>query len=104
MEDYQVKLDNISRKIGILVARYNEMKEEQRIISEKNNRLEQQNRELKDQFQTMKDNHETVVEELKMAKLSKAIIPQNDEERTELKRKINEFIKEIDRCVALLND
>jgi hypothetical protein len=104
MEDYQVKLDNISRKVGILVTRYNELKEEQRILGEKNNRLEQQNRDLKDQLQTMKDNNGALVQELKVTKLSKAIVPQSDEERIVLKRKINEFIKEIDRCVALLND
>ncbi len=104
MEEYQVKLDNISRKVGILVSRYNEMKEEQRVLGEKNKHLEQQNRNLKDQLQTMSENNQTLVQELKVTKVSKAIIPQNDEERTELKRKINEFIKEIDRCVALLND
>ena len=104
MEDYQVKLTNISRKVGILVARYNELKEEQRVLGEKNKQLEQQNKSLKDQLQTMKVNNDSLVQDMKVTKLSKAIVPQSDVERTDLKRKINEFIKEIDRCVAMLND
>jgi F0F1-type ATP synthase membrane subunit b/b' len=104
MEDYQVKLDNISRKVGILVTRYNELKQEQSVVEEKNKQLERQNKELKEQLQNMKESNSSLVNDLKVAKVSKAIVPQNDEERTELKRKINEFIKEIDRCVAMLND
>ena len=104
MEDYQVKLTNISRKVGVLVSRYNELKEEQRVLGEKNKQLEQQNKSLKDQIQTMKEKNDSLMQDMKVTKLSKAIVPQSDEERTELKRKINEFIKEIDRCVAMLND
>ena len=104
MEDYQVKLTNISRKVGVLVSRYNDLKEEQRVLEEKNKQLEQQNKGLKDQLQTMKEKNDSLAQDMKVTKLSKAIIPQSDEERTELKRKINEFIKEIDRCVAMLND
>ena len=104
MEDYQVKLDNISRKVGVLVSRYNELKEEHRVLGEKNRQLENQNKDLKEQVQSMKANNNSLANDLKVTKLSKAIVPQSDEDRTELKRKINEFIKEIDRCVAMLND
>ena len=52
----------------------------------------------------MKTKNDSLLQDMKVTKLSKAIVPQSDEERTELKRKINEFIKEIDRCVAMLND
>ena len=104
MEDYQVKLDNISRKVGILVSRYNELKEEHRILGEKNQQLEKQSKEIKEQLLSEKKGKDSLKEELKLIKLSKAMVPETDEERTQLKRKINEFIKEIDRCVALLND
>jgi len=104
MDDYQVKLNDISRKVGILVSRHNELKEELKFLEERNKSLEEQNRSLKEQIQAEKGKNETLINELKLAKLQKAIVPESDEERTELKRKLNEFIKEIDRCVAMLND
>ncbi len=104
MDDYQVKLNDISRKVGILVARYNELKHEHTVLENKSKSLEEQNKSLKEQLQGNKIKTESLANELKLTKLSKAIVPKSDEERTELKRKINEFIKEIDRCVAMLND
>lgn len=97
MDDYQVKLNDISRKIGILVTRYNELKEDYKV-------LENENKALKEQFKSEKAKGETLKQELNLVKVKKAVVPSSNEERTELKRKINEFIKEIDRCVAMLND
>ncbi|HXH18573.1 MAG TPA: hypothetical protein VNJ07_05775 [Chitinophagales bacterium] len=104
MDDYQVKLNDISRKVGILIARYNEAKEEYQILEQKNKSLADENKRLKEQLEAEKAKYESLADELNLTKLQKAIVPQTDEERTELKRKINEFIKEIDRRVALLND
>ena len=97
MEEYQVKLNDISRKVGILVTRYNELKEDCRV-------LESENKALKEQLKSEKGKGESLKQELNLVKVKKAVVPSSDEERTELKRKINEFIKEIDRCVAMLND
>lgn len=104
MDDYQVKLNDISRKVGILVSRFNELQGEYRILEQKNAELEQQGKSLRNMLKAEKEITDGVREELKLAKLQKSVVPQNDGERIELKRKVNEYIKEIDRCVALLND
>ena len=44
---------------------------------------------------------------IKIIKLAQNISsgkPDENQEVTELKRKINEYIKEIDNCIAMLND
>jgi hypothetical protein len=44
-------------------------------------------------------------EKIQMLKLAKSISgDERPQETTDLKRKINEYIKEIDRCIALLNE
>jgi chromosome segregation ATPase len=104
MEDYQVKLNDISQKVGTLVARYNELQGEYRILEDKAKQLEEQNKALRDELQAEQAKTSEAKQELKRVKLQKSVVPKNPAERVELKRKVNEFIKEIDRCVALLND
>ncbi len=96
-EDYQVKLNDISKKIGILVTRYNELKQ-------KFESLEEENGGLKERLKDAQSKNQALTNELRTTKLVKAFVPGEDGERTELKRKLNEYIKEIDRCVAMLND
>ena len=96
MDEYQVKLGNISKKIGVLIGRYNDLKENYRV-------LEEQNKHLKQQVKEEVQKSQTLTNQLNVLKLSKTI-PEDEIEKTELKKKINEFIKEIDKCVALLND
>lgn len=104
MEEYQAKLNDISRKAEILVARYRELKQEYGFLEEMNKELTEQNKQLKEQIKGEKTKQGAIEQELKQAKLTKMMVPQTDEEKTEMKRKVNEFIKEIDRCVAMLND
>ena len=42
-------------------------------------------------------------EKYKILKMSKKLDGQETENSTELKLKINEMVKEIDKCIALLN-
>jgi len=79
---------------------------------------------LMDKYETLKDSHEglkaehdlimdenkinlsklgTLDEQLNILKLSKSISG-STEDKTELKKKLNEFIREIDKCLALLNN
>ena len=104
MEEHQVKLNDIFRKVEILVGRYNELKQEYGFLEEVNKELSEQNKQLKEQVKGEKSKQDTLEQDLKQEKLSKMMVPQSDEEKTEMKRKVNEFIKEIDRCVAMLND
>lgn len=97
MDEYQVKLENISKKIGVLISRYNDLKNDYSALEEENNRLKEQMKEIERE-------NEQLSEDLNVVKLSKQIAAEDENDSAELKKKINEFIKEIDKCVALLND
>ena len=97
MDDYQIKLNGISKKIGVLIARHNELRVSYR-------QLEEENERLKKQLKAESKKYDQLSEDIKVVKLSKQISGGDDSNRAELKKKINEFIKEIDNCVAMLND
>jgi len=104
MEEYQVTLNDISRKAGLLASRYNELKGEYAFLEERNKELLEENKLLREQIWEEQSRSESVENELGTIKLTKAFVPRSEQEKTEMKRKVNEFIKEIDRCVAMLND
>lgn len=104
MEDFQVKISHIFEKVEILVSRYNELRQEYAFLEERNAELLEQNKAFKEQLKAEKLKQEALEHEMKQAKLSKMMVPQSEAEKAEMKRKVNEFIKEIDRCVAMLND
>ncbi len=104
MEEYQVKINDISGKVELLVSRYNELRQEYGFLEGRNKELEEQNKAMKENMKGEKAKQGALEQELKKAKLLKMMVPQTDAEKTEMKRKVNDFIKEIDRCVAMLND
>lgn len=77
-EKYQQQVE-INKKLEIQVA-------------ELNKKLAEQNEVIKD-----------LEERNKILKLAKSLNGNTDENITGIKLKINELVKEIDRCVALLN-
>ena len=97
MVDYQIKLEDISKKIGLLLSRYDELRG-------KNQQLEEEIRQLKLQKADLEKRNSELSDEFNVVKISKQIDSDNPDDKKELKKKINEFIKEIDKCVALLNN
>lgn len=62
---------------------------------------------LKAAFEEEKRKNEGLNNQLKIVKLARSIqpgAPGEDTNITELKRKINEYIREVDSCIAMLND
>jgi phage shock protein A len=83
-----------------------------KILLEKNRTLQSEYETLKQEYVLLKTTNELQKEkiaelenQLKIIKLAKTVAgdTDNDAQRAELKRKIDEMIKEIDHCVALLN-
>lgn len=58
--------------------------------------LQVENRQLEDQVSRLE-------EELKTAKLAQAINGKSDQDTREMKLQINNYLREIDKCLALLN-
>jgi predicted nucleic acid-binding Zn-ribbon protein len=85
----------LNRKLDELFNRYNNLK------SELNN-LRSANEELNSTLQERESRIKELELKYERVKLSGALLGEG-ENAQEAKRKINELVREIDRCVALLN-
>lgn len=97
MDQYRAKIEQILKRTERLVGQYDKLKQELADVQE-------ENRQLKEQLEQKNEKMHDLDHELSMVKVAKQLSAFPEEEKVELKKKINEFIKEIDKCVALLND
>jgi regulator of replication initiation timing len=85
----------LERKLSVLVKEYHSLKENLLLLQDENQQLKQvidQKQQQVDQFQNK-------------AKISKLVntIGANENEAADLKRKLDEYIKELDKCIAHLS-
>jgi cell division septum initiation protein DivIVA len=66
-------------------------------------RLQLAHQQLKVENQRLEDQLEVLREELKTAKLAQALNGNSDQDPRQMKLQINNYLREIDRCLALLN-
>lgn len=95
MNDFQPIVGSIQAKVGKLVEAHKKIRKELNNLKSENEKLTQS---IEDQKLTIKD----LEEKAKVLKLSKSI-SNNNEKNTDLKLKINELIREVDKCISLLN-
>lgn len=96
MADIQFIIQNIKEKTERIVEKNKQLKRENLILLQKTGELE---RSLILQRETIKD----LEEKNKMLKIANSI-GRDKEDTKALKLKINEFIREIDKSMSLLND
>jgi len=85
----------LNRKLDELFNRYNNLRSELGILRKVNEDLKVDLHEREERIKELELKYERV-------KLSGALLGEG-ENATEAKRKINDLVREIDRCVALLN-
>ena len=95
MIDLKSVVTSLEGKIEKLVDLHHRAKKELSNLKTQNTHL---NQTIDQQKQAIKD----LEEKSKILKLSKSLTTTN-ENTTELKLKINELIREVDKCIALLN-
>lgn len=88
------QLTKVVDKTERLVAMYN-------ILQEENELLKQENESLMAALETSKKQAAEQDEKLRVLKLAKSISGTN-EKSLDIKQKINEFVREIDKCIVLL--
>jgi gas vesicle protein len=96
MMQQQFKLDEIKLKVVKLLADLNTRKNRE-------NELESQNLELKNIIENQKNTILILEERNKIIKLAE-LLSNSKTDIHELKKKVNEYIKEIDECIRLLSD
>ena len=88
------QLNNVLQKTARLIELCNALQEE-------NDLLKQENLQVKAALETTKNRNTDLDEKLRVLKLAKSI-EGTSEKTLDIKQKINEFVREIDKCVVLL--
>ena len=88
---------NIESKVKKLIILYNEINKEKEDILIQNNKLKleisEKNLDLK-----------KLEEKIKLFRITKSVDDQDDGNNKASRKKINEYVREIDKCIALLNE
>jgi chromosome segregation ATPase len=95
MTQQEIQLKQIHDKLQQLLKQYQS--------------LQKENTKLKDEIQEFKSHHHNHTEELERLRQRTQILQStktemNQEEKKAFEKRLNNYIKEIDRCIALLND
>ena len=89
-------ISNIEKKLSNLLSSYDNLKD-------KNLKLEDENKNLKSKIEDNIQIINSLNDKIKIMSISKSVdVSKNDIKQTKLK--INEYIREIDKCIAQLNN
>jgi len=93
--EYNHLIENFKYKIRKVISLYNQQKIDNNVLKEEKSNLLKQLKEKDIEISQLKD-------EIVKLKIAKSITT-GDEESQEAKQKINKLVREIDKCIALLN-
>jgi predicted nuclease with TOPRIM domain len=88
-------LESIMQKLAIL-------KEKQESLVAENTELKKRNAGLESKLRDITDKNQVLEKEYDRVKLAKTIVT-NTSDKAEMKFRVNELVREIDKCIALLN-
>jgi chromosome segregation ATPase len=91
----QEHINTIQDKLSTLIERYNGLLKE-------NERLKKSLNDSTEELQLLREKNDQITLQLNMLKV--AASEESKESRNALEKKINEYIKEIDKCIAQLGD
>jgi uncharacterized protein YoxC len=89
-------VENIEKKVSKLIQLYQSVQKEKEEILTESNKLTS---DLSDKEETIK----RLEEKIKLLRITKSVSAQDDAKNKESRQKINEYVREIDKCIALLN-
>ena len=95
-ESFFLIAKNIESKVNKIISLYNFLKKEKEEILEKNKTLKS---EVEDRDKDIK----MLEEKIKLLRITKSVSTLDVEKNKESRQKINEYVREIDKCIALLN-
>ncbi len=88
-------LDQLESTIRELIRKYEEGRRTNELLSREKSELEEQIRQEKDRLKAIQEKYNKL-------KISKALIA-SSEDVHDAKLKVNRMVREIDKCIALLN-
>jgi len=96
-------MDQYADKISSIIGKINKLMDQYIRLEEKHLKLLNDSKQLKEKVQSQDGQILELSNKLKDIKLSNHITTKDDEANAALKARLNEFIKEIDKCMAMLN-
>ena len=97
---------NLQQKIEGLLDKAVKLKDQNRKLAAKTETLENELNTLKQQLEKEQQEKEELRDKIKIIKLAQNLGSSNNDDAgiLELKKKLNEYIKEIDHCITMLNE
>ena len=89
-------VENIEKKVSKLIKLYQSVQKEKEEILTEINKLKS---DLSDKDESIKK----LEEKIKLLRITKSVSTQDDKRNKESRQKINEYVREVDKCIALLN-
>jgi uncharacterized protein (DUF342 family) len=88
-------INNIEVKLGKFIAKHQQVNNEKLILEQENNSLSTELKKNKQELSVLQ-------EKIKLMNMSKSVEVSKEEMKAS-RLKINEYVREIDKCIALLN-
>jgi len=95
-------MNDVSKSIKPLVSKLLKVKKRVDSLNEENGTLKQQVQDLERKLKSESNRIQAVQGEYDRLKLAKSLVSSSSD-KAEMKFRVNELVKEIDRCIALLN-
>jgi regulator of replication initiation timing len=96
-------MQNLSTRLSEIRIKVEKLVEENRLLKNENESMRDRIEGLERTVELQKNTLSELTEQNKLIKLAKNLAPE-DSDTEELKNKVNELIREIDRCIDLLNE
>lgn len=88
-------VNNIEVKLGKFIAKYQQLSDKKLLLAKENNNLSDKLKRKEEEISALKD-------KIKLMNISKSVETSKEEIKAS-RLKINEYVREIDKCIALLN-
>ncbi|MBD3748138.1 MAG: hypothetical protein IE931_01470 [Sphingobacteriales bacterium] len=92
----------IAKKLDQVLDRTQKLVDLSKALQEHNDLLNLENQSLKVALETSENKRKELEEKLRVLKLAKSL-EGTSEKTLDIKQKINEFVREIDKCIVLLS-
>lgn len=96
-------MENLDTYIGGLANRVEELAQAHAGLKAENAELKTRNGELEQMITDQKNVLSKLEEQNKVVKIAHAVTD-NEDDRKEQKKRLNELVREVDKCIALLNN
>ncbi|MFM1876568.1 MAG: hypothetical protein RL266_2305 [Bacteroidota bacterium] len=96
-------MDNLNTYINGLIVKVEKLVKLQGELQAENMKLKSANESLERLVSEQKNALIELEEQNKVVKIAKAVT-EDDEDRKEQRKRLNELVREVDKCIALLNN